>query len=195
MVCWCRADHGGSSRLVQERLKNVQQIQASHGAFAAILRDGSVVTWGDANSGATAVRCRISCEMCSRSKRLVGHLLQSWVMDLSSPGAMPTAMVYRISCEMCSRSKLLIAILLQSCVMDLLSPGVVAAAVRYRISCEMCSRSKLLVMHLLHSSVMDLSSPGIRAVRDQLRDVQQIQASNDAFAAILDDGSVVTLGS
>ncbi|OLP91983.1 hypothetical protein AK812_SmicGene26254 [Symbiodinium microadriaticum] len=33
-----------------------------------------------------------------------------------------------------------------------------------------------------------------RAVRDQLRDVQQIQASDSAFAAILGDGSVVTWG-
>ena len=31
-------------------------------------------------------------------------------------------------------------------------------------------------------------------VQDQLRDVQQIQASNGAFAAILGDGSVVTWG-
>ena len=28
-----------------------QQIQASQAAFAAILRDGSVVTWGDAGNG------------------------------------------------------------------------------------------------------------------------------------------------
>ena len=32
------------------------------------------------------------------------------------------------------------------------------------------------------------------AVQDQLRDVQQIQASNGAFAAILGDGSVATWG-
>ena len=33
------------------QLKNVQQIQASHSAFAAILDDGSVVTWGAAGHG------------------------------------------------------------------------------------------------------------------------------------------------
>ena len=38
--------YGDDSRAVQEQLKNVQQIQASQKAFAAILRDGSVVTWG-----------------------------------------------------------------------------------------------------------------------------------------------------
>ena len=31
---------------MQDQLKGVQLIQASHGAFAAILTDGSVVTWG-----------------------------------------------------------------------------------------------------------------------------------------------------
>ena len=38
-------DCGGHSSGVQEQLKNVQQIQASDGAFAAVLDDGSVVTW------------------------------------------------------------------------------------------------------------------------------------------------------
>ena len=38
---------GGDSGAVQDQLKNVQQIQASDSAFAAILGDGSVVTWGD----------------------------------------------------------------------------------------------------------------------------------------------------
>ena len=41
---------GGDSSAVQDQLKIVQQIQASTNAFAAILGDGSVVTWGDANS-------------------------------------------------------------------------------------------------------------------------------------------------
>ncbi|CAE7947991.1 unnamed protein product, partial [Symbiodinium sp. KB8] len=37
---------GGDSSAVQSQLKNVQQIQAALFAFAAILGDGSVVTWG-----------------------------------------------------------------------------------------------------------------------------------------------------
>ena len=31
---------------MQDQLENVQQIQATRSAFAAILGDGSVVTWG-----------------------------------------------------------------------------------------------------------------------------------------------------
>ena len=47
-MTWGRASHGGDSRAVQDQLRNVQQIQASGGAFAAILADESIVTWGDA---------------------------------------------------------------------------------------------------------------------------------------------------
>ena len=46
VVTWGDARHGGDSRIVQDKLKNVQQIHASSGAFADILGDGCVVTWG-----------------------------------------------------------------------------------------------------------------------------------------------------
>ena len=36
---------------MRDQLKNVQQIQATLYAFAAILGDGSVVTWGLAGNG------------------------------------------------------------------------------------------------------------------------------------------------
>ncbi|CAE7293881.1 splA [Symbiodinium sp. KB8] len=52
---------------------------------------------------ATAVRCRISCEMCSRCKLRKEHLVQSGVMDLRSPRAvyfvLATAVWCRISCK------------------------------------------------------------------------------------------------
>ena len=41
----------GDSSAVQKQLKNVQQLQATNGAFAAILESGSVVTWGHARFG------------------------------------------------------------------------------------------------------------------------------------------------
>ena len=49
--------HGNSSA-VRGQLRGVQQIQATNAAFAAILEDGSVVTWGDADGGgdSSAVR-------------------------------------------------------------------------------------------------------------------------------------------
>ena len=43
VVTWGDSNDGGDSSAVQERLRDVQQIQASSEAFAAILGDGSVV--------------------------------------------------------------------------------------------------------------------------------------------------------
>lgn len=41
---------GGDSSEVQDQLRNVQSIYATNKAFAAILADGTVVTWGDAET-------------------------------------------------------------------------------------------------------------------------------------------------
>ena len=43
---------GGESSAVQNQLRSVQQVQSTEHAFAAILADGSVVTWGDPYGGA-----------------------------------------------------------------------------------------------------------------------------------------------
>eukprot|EP00434_Breviolum_minutum_P030175 symbB.v1.2.026686.t1/scaffold2689.1/size72939/1 len=51
IVTWGDAYRGGDSSAVQDQLRGVQQIQATGGAFAAILEDGSIVTWGRANEG------------------------------------------------------------------------------------------------------------------------------------------------
>ena len=51
MGTWGAAKCGGDSSAVQHQLKDVQQVQATVDAFAAILGDGSVVTWGDARYG------------------------------------------------------------------------------------------------------------------------------------------------
>ena len=101
---------GGDSSVVQHQLRDVQQIQASQGvrqgAFAAILGDGSVVTWGSARLGvATAVWCRISCANVQQIQAsMSGHLRQSWVMDLWSHGVsarqlVVTAVRCRSSCK------------------------------------------------------------------------------------------------
>ena len=44
-VTWGAVRDSGDIGAVQDQLRNVPQIQASGGAFAAILGDGSVVTW------------------------------------------------------------------------------------------------------------------------------------------------------
>ena len=51
VVTWGRPDEGGDSSEVQDQLKDVQQLQATEQAFAAILADESVVTWGAPDFG------------------------------------------------------------------------------------------------------------------------------------------------
>ena len=58
VVTWGRADFGGDILAVRDQLRGVQQIQATPGAFAAILEDGSAVTWGDASSGSDSSAVR-----------------------------------------------------------------------------------------------------------------------------------------
>ena len=91
VVTWGDADDGGDSSAVQEQLRDVQQIQASDTAFAAIRVMDLWSPGAMPTMVATAARYRSSCEMCSRSKLLNMHLLQSWAMDLWSPGVMPTS--------------------------------------------------------------------------------------------------------
>ena len=42
---------GGDSAAIQHQLQNVRKLYGSKGAFAAILADGSLITWGEPNGG------------------------------------------------------------------------------------------------------------------------------------------------
>ena len=51
VIAWGDARDGGDSSKVQDKLKHVQRICSTARAFAAILADGSIVTWGDEAHG------------------------------------------------------------------------------------------------------------------------------------------------
>ena len=51
IITWGNPGNGGDCSAVQDQLLNVQQIQATERAFAAILADGSVVAWEDPDRG------------------------------------------------------------------------------------------------------------------------------------------------
>ena len=61
-MTWGNPDCGGDSSAVKDHLKNVQHVQATTAAFAAILADGSVVAWGDQSLGgdSSAVQDQLS---------------------------------------------------------------------------------------------------------------------------------------
>ena len=77
------------SSTVQDQLRNVEQIQATASAFAAILADRSVVTWGAADGGGDSSAVRDS-EMCSVFRPQRVHMLQYSKMDQSLHGATDT---------------------------------------------------------------------------------------------------------
>ena len=73
-MVWGDAHCGGCSDAVQGRLRTAQQVQASGSAFAAILGDVSVVTWGAAVSGGDCYAMQ-QLKKCSRFKPLTVLLL------------------------------------------------------------------------------------------------------------------------
>eukprot|EP00434_Breviolum_minutum_P007779 symbB.v1.2.006865.t1/scaffold415.1/size208980/8 len=138
VVTWGHENYGGDSSAVRDHLNCVQQIQGTNGAFAAILEDGSVVTWGNAPCGgdSSAVRDQL---------KGVQQIKSSYFAFAA-----------------------------------ILKDGSAFAAILQDGS---------VVTWGFAEDGRDSS-----AVQDQLRGVQQIQASRGAFAAILEDGNVVTWG-
>ena len=51
MVTWGDKDHGGDSSTVQAALIGVDAIYSTYSAFAAVLKDRTVVTWGAKDHG------------------------------------------------------------------------------------------------------------------------------------------------
>ena len=51
ICCYLGRSAVGDSSAVQNQLQNVRQVHGTRAAFAAVLADGSVVTWGDVDEG------------------------------------------------------------------------------------------------------------------------------------------------
>ena len=170
VVTWGRANQCGDSSAVRDQLKGVQQIQATNGAFAAILEDGSVVTWGNADFGGDSAAVRDQLKGVQQVQATVPPLLQFWKMDQSLPGVKYTLAVsvrqFKISSRVCSRFKPQVGPLLRFWKMDLSLPGVMQTMAVTVLEFEISSRV---------CSRFKRHIPG-------------------AFAAILEDGSVVTWG-
>ena len=195
---------------MQDQLKGVQEIQASHAAFAAILDDGSVVTWGHEDLGGESrpVQDRLNgVQQIQASSGAFAAIL----MDGSVVTRGPRSLWWQKPC--CARSA-------ERRTAD---PSLWAHFCSYpdrrtgchlgpqRLRWDSCAvqdqlkgvqqiqeSERAFAAILSDGSVVSWGNSHFggdsRAVQDQLKGVQQIQASHDAFAAILDDGSVVTWG-
>eukprot|EP00434_Breviolum_minutum_P023230 symbB.v1.2.020488.t1/scaffold1730.1/size104407/1 len=147
------------------------QLAATEHAYALWCHgDSTIVTWGDADCGgdSSAVQDQLRGVQQMQAAGYAFHL-RFWQMDQLSPGVMQIVAV---------------------------------TVLLFKISSGVCSRFRPHNSHLLRFWQMDQSvtwgdaarGGDSSAVQDQLRGVQQIQATLRAFAAILADGSVVAWG-
>lgn len=125
---WCcgAGDSGGKIFSVQERLINVQQVQATHDAFAALLADGSVVTWGDPESGGDSSEAQPRLRHVQKIQATAAAFAEL-LADLLLHGEMLTgaaaALKSKLSSKTCSRLRLQMALLLRCWQMDLVLHG------------------------------------------------------------------------
>ena len=168
IVTWGATKYGGNSSAVGDQLKGVLQIQATFGAFAAILADGSVVTWGSGHAGrSSAVRDQLKgVQQIQATSAAFAAILEDGSVvtwgDRDWGGD-------------------------SSAVRDQLRGVGQIQATDFAFAAILEDGSVLTWGDAQYGG--DSS-----AVRDQLRGVQHIQATDDAFAAILADGSVVAWG-
>ena len=134
----CSAGSGGHSSSVQDQLKNVQQIQASNQAFAAILGDGSVVTWGSVyfGGGSSAVQAQLkNVQQIQASDEASAAILgDGSVVTWGSADYGGAAAVCKTSSTTFNSSKPLRAHLPPSCVTGLSSQNLVVTVAQNRRS-------------------------------------------------------------
>ena len=214
IVTWGKATDGGDSSAVARPLEvanqGVQQIKATSRAFALILEDRSVITWGHgeivtANPfGRRRLRNVQQIQATSRAFAaiLADGSVHTWG-DLASGGDLRAVRdqlrgVHQIE----ATSRAFAAILEDRSVVtwgDQVDGGDSSAVQdRLRGVQQIHSTSYAFAAILEDGTVATWGraddGADSSAVRDQLRGVQQIQATSRAFAAILGDGSVVTWG-
>ena len=163
-------NQGEDSTAVESQLRQgVREVQANDRAFAAILSDGSVVTWGDDGQGGDSshvqpclknVKC-IQATATAFAAILEDGSVVTWGDE--EGGGDSTEVQHQLR----------------------------------NIRCIQRSRAAFAAISDLGSVITwgCLEQGGdSRSVAKQLKGVQSIQASDQAFAAILVDGSVVTWG-
>eukprot|EP00435_Cladocopium_sp_Y103_P014007 s1113_g3.t1 len=174
VVTWGHDRHGGDSSGVQDQLKGVQQVQATFGAFAAILADGSVVTWGKPEHGSDSSE------------------VQDQLKGVQQVQATKQAFAFGAFA----------AILADGSVVTWGKPdyGGDSSVVQDQLKGvqQIQATEQAFAAILADGSVVAWGKPDSggdsSSVQDQLKGVQQVQATKYAFAAIMADGSVVTWG-
>ncbi|OLQ14301.1 hypothetical protein AK812_SmicGene1588 [Symbiodinium microadriaticum] len=168
----------GSSKIIDSSVRSGDclslhlsrvQIQATSGAFAAILGDGSVVTWGDA--------------ACGGDSSAVQDQLKN-VQQIQASYSAFAAVLGDGSLVTWGKAEFGVD---SSAVQDQLKNV-------QQVQASSGAFAAILGDGSVVTWGVAVCGGDSSTVQDQLKNVQQIQASNRAFAAILGDGSVVTWG-
>ena len=207
IVTWGDAKNGGDSSAVQDQRQGVLQIQATNYAFATILADGSVVTWGSGGDS-SAVRdqlkgvLQIQATNYAFAAILADGSVVTWGDQEHGGDSSAVRDQLRGVQQIQATGGAFAAILKDGSVVTWGDPeyGGDSAAVQDLLQgvSQIQATDFAFAAILADGSVITWSDRrrggDSSAVRDQLRGVQQIQATGGAFAAILEDGSVVAWG-
>eukprot|EP00435_Cladocopium_sp_Y103_P068286 s76_g31.t1 len=210
VVTWGNPDCGGDSSAVQDQLKGVQQLQATNGAFAAILADGSVVTWGNPDCGGDSSEVQDQLKRVQQVQAtdyafaaiLADGSVVTWGDPYCGGDSSEVQDQLKGVQQIQATNGAFAAILVDGSVVTWGNPdgGGDSCEVQDQLKGvqQLQATSFAFAAILADGSVVTWGDPycggDSSAVQDQLKGVQQLQATNGAFAAILADGSVVTWG-
>ena len=215
-MTWGNARHGGDSSAVQARLQDVRQIQATSTAwqrnrcdlrgvrqiqatlyaFAAILGNGSVITWGapDCGGDSSAVQAQFRDARSIQAAILADGSLLAWGND-DFGGDSSAVQTQLVGVQQIQSTSILCNGSIVTWGQHGYGGDLEGMLLSWVTAVAGCFKSFAAILGdgsvEIWGSVLTLPQPAQQA---QLMNVQQIQARRDGvgFAAILANGSVVT---
>eukprot|EP00435_Cladocopium_sp_Y103_P061341 s230_g23.t1 len=193
------ASQRGDSSKVHDQLRNVQQIYGTSGAFAAVLGNGRVVTWGNPGSGGDSSRVQEQLrnvqQICCTNHAFAAILADGTVVTWG----------LRTYGGNCSEVHDRLRNILHSADGTVVTwgdshQGGDSSRVQDKLRNvqQICRAETAFAAILADRSVVTWGNPrsggDSSRVQDKLRNVHQVFGAEHAFAAILADGTVVTWG-
>ena len=210
IVTWGNEYGGGDSSEIQDQLINVQQVQSTGRAFAALLAAGSVVTWGDPDCGGDSSEVQDQLwnvqQIQAAAKAFAAILddgsVATWGDEEFGGDSSAVQDQIRNVQQIQATTAAFAAILADESVVtwgfDGFGGDSLEVQDQLRIVKQVQATQQAFAAIKADGSVVTWGCSYFGGdsseVQDQLRSVCQVQASNYAFAAILSDGGVVTWG-
>ncbi|CAE7233868.1 HERC1 [Symbiodinium natans] len=198
-------EKGGDCSEVQDQLQEVQELWATGGAFAALLRDERIVTWGDPGCGATSEVLRNVKQVKATGGAFAFLLAGGAVIAQGDPeyGGDCAAVQDRLQNvqQLAATDKSFAAVLSDNSIVTWGSlpddTNEVPAMLSQQVK-SMCSTGGAFAALQMDGSIIAWGSPKCGGdssnVQEQLRNVEEVCGTDRAFATLLTDGRVVTWG-